>query len=119
MSINCWTGTGTGRVFLRNTRAAIKGFPERRLIAWSTAHAGIIRGAQRAADPVSEIKIEDESWLQEDPRVAWLIDFLNELRPAKVLLICAWARTARALEHHLRFRAGLRSTVFHEGAEYH
>ncbi len=106
---------GTGRVFLRNTRAAIKGFPERRLVACPLPMPELYAALSGPQTLFPEMKIEDESWLQEDPRVAWLIDFLNELRPAKVLLICAWARTARALEHHLRFRAGLRSTVFHEG----
>jgi ATP-dependent helicase HepA len=57
----------------------------------------------------------DDSWLDFDPRVPWLVDTLKALRPAKALVICAHAATAVALEHHLHMRAGIRSTAFYEG----
>ncbi len=57
----------------------------------------------------------DDSWLEFDPRVRWLVEQLKALRPAKVLVICAHAATAVALEHHLHLRAGIRSTAFYEG----
>ncbi|HSH13659.1 MAG TPA: RNA polymerase-associated protein RapA, partial [Desulfurivibrionaceae bacterium] len=56
----------------------------------------------------------EERWLAEDPRVAWLEKTLLGLRPAKVVVICAHAETAMALEHYLQLRAGIRSAAFHE-----
>lgn len=106
---------GTGRVFLRNTRAAIKGFPRRRLVACALPMPELYAPLSGRQTLFPESKIEGEAWLGEDPRVPWLIDLLHELRPAKLLLICAHARAARALEQHLRRRAGIRSAVFHEG----
>jgi ATP-dependent helicase HepA len=53
--------------------------------------------------------------VNEDPRVAWLVDWLKQNRQQKVLLICANAETAQELEVCLRVRQGVRSSVFHEG----
>ncbi|MCL4103983.1 UNVERIFIED_CONTAM: hypothetical protein GTU68_034845 [Idotea baltica] len=80
---------GTGRVLFRNTRAAIKGFPKRVL--------------HRHPLPAPE------------ERVKWLESTLKQLRPAKVLVICANAKTALDLEHYLHMRAGIRSAAFYEG----
>ena len=106
---------GTGRVFLRNTRAAIKGFPKRELIARALPMPELYAPLSGRQTLFPETQIEGEAWLDQDPRVSWLIDLLHGLRPAKLLLICAHARTARALEQHLRLRAGIRCAVFHEG----
>jgi ATP-dependent helicase HepA len=62
-----------------------------------------------------ELNFSSDEWLQHDPRVAWVEDLLRQLRPAKVLIICAHASTAVALEYHLHLRAGIRSAAFHEG----
>ncbi|WP_304299744.1 SNF2-related protein, partial [Chromatium okenii] len=43
---------------------------------------------------------------EHDPRIDWLIATLRELRPAKVLLICAHAKTVLALREELFRRAG-------------
>src|SRR5690606_3640750 len=59
--------------------------------------------------------LSDALWLADDPRVVWLEQFLKKIRPAKVLVICANAQTAIALEQHLHLRAGIRSAAFHEG----
>jgi ATP-dependent helicase HepA len=50
----------------------------------------------------------------EDPRLTWLIATLRDLRPAKVLLICAHASTVLELREALRQRAGIHAAVFHE-----
>ncbi|MBS3803752.1 MAG: RNA polymerase-associated protein RapA [Oleiphilaceae bacterium] len=108
---------GTGRVLFRNTRAAIKGFPERRV------HPSPLPCPARYAEPeqrfgiqglAPEQAVDDEVWLADDPRVAWLEQTLVKLRPAKVVVICARAETAMALEYHLQLRAGIRSAAFHE-----
>ncbi len=108
---------GTGRVLFRNTRAAVKGFPQRVLHRYPLA----------APEEYSFARVEleeqlhpeqpylDDSWLSFDPRVNWLEETLKKMRPAKVLVICARAETAVALEHHLQMRAGIRSAAFYEG----
>ena len=108
---------GTGRVLFRNTRAAIAGFPQRILHQYPLetpeqySHAQV--GLSERLYP--ETPYIDDSWLAFDPRVLWLETMLKDLRPAKVLVICAHAATAVALEHHLHLRAGIRSSAFYEG----
>ena len=80
---------GTGRLLFRNTRHAITGFPERHLHQYT---------------------IEDE--LPETMAV-WLIEFLAEQYPAKVLLICSELETVQALAEALR-KAGVSTAQFHE-----
>ena len=87
---------GTGRVLFRNTRAAISGFPKRQLHGYGL----------RAADG-------DESDF--DRRSQWLMDFLRDLKPEKVLVITSLAETAMALVEALRVDAGIHTSAFHEG----
>jgi ATP-dependent helicase HepA len=106
---------GTGRVLFRNTRAGVQGFPERKLHSYP-----LPAPAAHAADSITaalypETLCEDESWVAEDSRVPWLEQKLKELRQEKVLVICAHAATAIALEHYLHLRAGIRSAAFYEG----
>src|SRR5690606_24468792 len=103
----------TGRVLFRNTRAAIKGFPERRLHPVPLPLPDIYQDLRAELYP--ERVLSDALWLADDPRVVWLEQFLKKIRPAKVLVICANAQTAIALEQHLHLRAGIRSAAFHEG----
>ncbi|AOY90341.1 RNA polymerase-binding ATPase [Marinobacter salinus] len=106
---------GTGRVLFRNTRAAIQGFPERRPQPEPMPAPGIYEGhAWGLAGLSPEQSVPEEQWLAEDPRVAWLEKKLVSLRPAKVVVICARAETAMAMEHYLQLRAGIRSAAFHE-----
>lgn len=108
---------GTGRVMFRNTRAAISGFPTRVLHRYPLDSPPAYRHANsdvhEALHP--EAPYHDDSWLSFDPRVTWLEQTLKALRPAKVLIICARAETAVALEHYLHLRAGIRSAAFYEG----
>jgi ATP-dependent helicase HepA len=107
---------GTGRVLFRNTRAAIPGFPERVLHAYPLTAPEEYAFAQVELKErlYPELSYVDDSWLSFDPRVTWLEQTLKQLRPAKVLVICAHAATAVALEHHLHLRAGIRSSAFYE-----
>ena len=106
---------GTGRVLFRNTRAAIQGFPERRPdpepLPCPAMYEGQASGIQGLTP---EQLVPEEQWLADDPRVEWLEKKLVGLRPAKVVVICASAQTAMALEHYLQLRAGIRSAAFHE-----
>lgn len=106
---------GTGRVLFRNTRAAVQGFPERQPEAVALPCPAMYRDHSHGVDALApEQRVPEEQWLAEDPRVAWLEKTLVSLRPAKVVVICAQAETAMALEHYLQLRAGIRSAAFHE-----
>ncbi|WP_375193874.1 RNA polymerase-associated protein RapA [Marinobacter sp.] len=106
---------GTGRVLFRNTRAAVRGFPERAPEPVSLPCPAMYESrAWGVAGLAPEQEVPEEQWLAEDPRVAWLEKTLVSLRPAKVVVICARAETAMALEHYLQLRAGIRSAAFHE-----
>ncbi len=108
---------GTGRVLFRNTRAAIAGFPQRRVHGYPLAMpeelpAGVnMQGVQ----PESQLRELGVNWLALDPRVAWLQEFFKQHRTDKVLLICADAETAVDLEKHLHLNVGIRSAAFYEG----
>ncbi len=107
---------GTGRVLFRNTRAAIKGFPQRLLHRYPLPEPEQYRCAQGELQERMhpELIYDDETWLEFDPRVKWLEQTLKRLNPAKVLVICAHAITALALERHLHLRVGIRSAAFYE-----
>lgn len=112
---------GTGRVLFRNTRATIKGFPERALIPAPLEPPAPLIGsnAETAAlelrlHPESLLKSSDASWWTLDPRVTWLTKTVKQLRPSKLLVICALSRTAIDLESALR-EAQIAAAVFHEG----
>lgn len=108
---------GTGRVLFRNTRAAVEGFPARHLHRYPLEQPDAYAHAQLELEYAlhPELPYQDDSWLDFDPRVAWLEKTLKALRPQKVLVICGNASTAVALEHHLHLRAGIRSAAFYEG----
>ncbi|MFT3928911.1 MAG: RNA polymerase-associated protein RapA [Spongiibacteraceae bacterium] len=109
---------GTGRVLFRNTRAAVQGFPERRLHVHALPSPEIYNELHDQLYPetqITETRAAEAQWLKHDPRVQWLEQLLKALRPEKVLVICANAHTAIALEQHLHLRAGIRSAAFHEG----
>ncbi|MBT6275994.1 MAG: RNA polymerase-associated protein RapA [Chromatiales bacterium] len=107
---------GTGRVLFRNTRAAIGGFPARELLGHRVEFSdGAFQVA--AMDSLTPELLAGDNWIQDDPRVDWLVQFLNNRRAEKILVICTHDATARSLEEHLRTRAGVRSAVFHADAE--
>jgi ATP-dependent helicase HepA len=102
---------GTGRILFRNTRAAITGFPQRRV------HPAPLEAPAGYGSDTPWPERSQGDWTAHDPRLPWLIDRLRALRPAKVLLICAGARTVMALRQALQDRAGIHAAVFHEGME--
>ena len=120
---------GTGRVLFRNTRSAIKGFPDRQLHSYPLplpdAYAQALKTA--AADIPTDLLLCPEllyqaapdtagtHWTQLDPRVAWLSEQLRALRPHKVLVITASAETAMDLAEWMHSKKGIHAAVFHEG----
>ena len=125
---------GTGRILYRNSRAAVKGFPNRLFNAYphtmpqqyiTAARVNDMMGGRRSKDAQVALALAPEkmyqafdennaSWWKFDPRVDWLIDFLKNNRSKKVLIIASQAETALSLEEALRTREGLQATVFHE-----
>jgi ATP-dependent helicase HepA len=83
---------GTGRVMLRNTRAALKGFPVRK------AH-------------LAELKGEEEL----ETKVKWLAKLLKELGEAKVLLICKTKKLAEVVQEAVLREVNVSTALFHEG----
>lgn len=80
---------GTGRLLFRNTRNAIKGFPTRQL----QAH-----------------ELEDTA----TAKTEWLVNFLENSFPEKILLICSAQETVLDLFEQLRLQ-GINAATFHEG----
>ncbi|UVE18876.1 RNA polymerase-associated protein RapA [Pseudomonas sp. LS44] len=115
---------GTGRLLFRNTRAAVRGFPERQVHPYPLANPDQYMELPLGDHPELYPEVsyqsqldgsEEERWWRFDPRVDWLIDTLKMLKKFKVLVICAHAETAMDLEDALRVRSGILATVFHEG----
>lgn len=109
---------GTGRVLFRNTRASISGFPQRCLdaiplpIPAAYEDAAVTATREQILHPELLLGVD---WVNSDPRVEWLVQWLREHKREKVLVICAHAETAIVLEEYLNLRQGMRSAAFHEG----
>ncbi|MBW8366927.1 MAG: RNA polymerase-associated protein RapA [Arenimonas sp.] len=109
---------GTGRVMVRNRRAAVGGFPVR------VPHVGVLPvpedptalGRLRAefAHDVGDTDDEPSHDYARDPRTDWLLGILDAVAPAKVLLLCRSRAKVQALEEALRLRSGLKVARFHE-----
>ena len=111
---------GTGRVLFRNTRESVKGFygrssqphplplPEAWIDSYQTT--GKLR-----EQLWGEENQPDGGWLEDDPRVPWLINILKgELKQQKVLLIARSGATVESLEAVLRLHAGIKTAIFTE-----
>ena len=119
---------GTGRVFFRNTRQSVQGFPKRVYHPITLSQPKQYENAVKALLAFGENPLQcalypehflrelnaNMAWWEFDPRVQWLIDFLKQHRQEKVLVICRYAETAIQLEQILREKEGIRSAVFHE-----
>jgi len=111
---------GTGRVLFRNTRSSIQGFPERKVHAYpldcpedyldSSTHEEYIKNRL-----FPEFNQPENTWLNQDPRVEWLVQHLKNLKPAKALIICHHASTCKIIDKHLNLKCGIRSTAFYPG----
>lgn len=115
---------GTGRVLFRNTRESvaelISGFQGRTSIAYPLALPDAWQNSYHTQGKLreqlwSEENQPDGSWLEDDPRVPWLIDILKtELKHQKVLLIARSGATVESLEAVLRLHAGIKTAIFTE-----
>ncbi len=121
---------GTGRILFRNTRAAVKGFPDRKLIAIPLALPAQYNNCMKTFEKTHLSKPEmllcpemlyqaraeddDPQWTEIDPRINWLNKKLKTLKPEKVLIITANAQTARDIAQALKALTGQHIPVFNE-----
>jgi len=109
---------GPGRVLFRNTRSAMSGFPTRKAHLVPLAATDDPKLIQRLTKEFTRDMEPGETPTRlsynftEDPRVQWLLTLLQEISPAKVLLICKSTEKVLALEKVLEKR--LKVGVFHE-----
>ncbi len=116
---------GTSRLLFRNSRNNITGFPQRIMASYPLEMplTYMVAAEQDDVHPEAGLRrrlapektnLTVTKWIEEDPRVNWLIDHLQSLQGEKVLTICAKASTALALADAIRLKSGTRAAVFHE-----
>ena len=113
---------GPGRVLFRNTRLAMKGFPERKanvipLEQKEDHNLWVERLKQEFVNDnegLSGNKGKQQFWFDKDPRVIWVINKMKEVYPAKILLICSTKEKVQAMEAALKDFANTKACVFHE-----
>lgn len=116
---------GTSRVLFRNTRAHIKGFPQRKHHPYPLpcpkpyqvpSTANTTPRWVELLSPETEYRQRQDSpaWTEIDPRLNWLFDLLTSLRPEKVLVITATKKTVWDIAEKLKRSGGLRIATFHE-----
>ncbi len=112
---------GPGRVIFRNTRSALSGFPERKadLISLEAINQELwinrlSKEYQTDKKTTTKVSAGKQFWFSEDPRVVWLVNFLAQLNPSKVVLICRSKAKVIALEKALHKLSPAKVAVFHE-----
>lgn len=111
---------GTGRVLFRNTRMAIKGFPERKLSAYALPLVDAYKTQFEKTQEIQQLLQPEkfyknaDSWTDIDPRIDWLVSLLDTYKTDKILLICHYAETAIALSKALKTKYAIATSVFHE-----
>ncbi|MFV2060778.1 MAG: RNA polymerase-associated protein RapA [Gammaproteobacteria bacterium] len=120
---------GTGRCLFRNSRYGVKGFPNRILhaisldnpIQYSSLHSdssdtelAILNNQYPEMFYSLSEESEQLAWWQFDPRIEYLHSTLRELKPKKVLIICAHKDTAEDIKLALKTRYGMTIAMFHE-----
>jgi ATP-dependent helicase HepA len=111
---------GTGRVLFRNTRENIDAFSSRQLHAYQLPALSVENEFELDTDlALAKTLLPEmllgEDWLMLDPRITWLMEWLDTHKNEKVLLICAQQQTAQELHEYLKMRTIFASAVFHEG----
>ncbi|MEH6504214.1 MAG: RNA polymerase-associated protein RapA [Cycloclasticus sp.] len=111
---------GTGRVLFRNTRENIDVFSSRELHSYELPALPSLETVEEEQNIalinalLPEVLLGDD-WLDVDPRVAWTMNWLEQHKSEKVLLICAQQSTAEELHEHVKMQTSFKSAVFHEG----
>jgi len=110
---------GTGRVMFRNRRAAVGGFPQRKLdfreLDGRTLDDG--RRQRLLAEFMSDTQQPPAPLAldyADDPRLPWLLQLLDSRPEDKFFLVCRSQAKVLALEEALRTRSGVKLARFHE-----
>ena len=109
---------GTGRVMFKTTRRTVGGFPGRsvHLIPLDPVDGAMIRRLNREfRDDCGPAPADGATLPDDDPRVAWLADFLRHGNRDKTLLICRSEAKVNALYDALARRINIRMGRYHEG----
>jgi len=107
-------GLGAGRRLLRNTRAVIEGLPEREVFSHKLslpADASPALLASLTGEFDQDAAPQPAAILAEDPRLAWLVEYLGKNERDKLVLICSTIPRATALAGLL----GAKAALHHEG----
>jgi ATP-dependent helicase HepA len=113
---------GTGRVIFRNTRDALKGFPERKGLPTKLVARAKLAKEELDARLLKEFDVETNSADGEEafdfrkgPRIKWLADLLQDLDDSqKVLLICRTRDKVQAIYDALQEELNVKAALFHE-----
>ncbi len=106
---------GPGRAVFRNTRAVIKGFPERRGVLYPLVpKAATTGGVNRCGGPVEQLCLADGEHGVFSAKIEWLKGLLKSLNREKVLLICATSEKAAGIEAALAALITLKIARFTE-----
>ena len=113
---------GTGRVIFRNTRDALKGFPERKGLPTKLGARAKLSKADLQARLLREFDLETDTAeegegydFRHGPRIKWLADLLQELGESeKVLLICRTRDKVQAIYDALQDELNVKAALFHE-----
>jgi ATP-dependent helicase HepA len=122
---------GTGRVFIRNRRARLKGFPGRDFKpvplespkTWQE-HLHSLKISELDDRALLRLAAGRQTSLRAQAnkdafqkRCEWLLDLLKSLNGDKLLLICARIETVLLLEAWLKNNSAIRTGIFHEELE--
>ena len=107
---------GTGRIVFRNTRKVFKNFPKR------IVHIAKINSLNNS-DYLSQLSLEFSHEINneiyslsynDDPRIQWLIQLLDNNRDQKYLLICKSMDKAIKINNSIKNKMNINSAMFHE-----
>ena len=110
---------GTGRVLFRNTRKVVRGFPKR-LAKLATLPAATLakdistRQTEFSFD-IGYSEHEPKYYFDQDARIGWLLNFLQDHPAEKALLICRTKNKATSIEEAIKKQSSIKTGVFHEG----
>ncbi|MGB1127147.1 MAG: RNA polymerase-associated protein RapA [Opitutales bacterium] len=113
---------GTGRVIFRNTRDALKGFPERKAQPAGLTPRAKLSKADLEARLLREFELETGATeegasydFRHGPRIQWLAELLQKLGESeKVLLICRSREKVQAIYDALLDEINVKAALFHE-----
>jgi SNF2 family DNA or RNA helicase len=102
--------------------APLTAFPGAKSKSKKSAKSAPIAGNTSDPAPSADAPASDPSAItslrysyKDDPRLLWLVEFLQKIAPAKVLLICRSERKVLALEAAIKEKLNLNIGLFHEG----